>query len=222
MRWEPFMQKASVSCVVWFASAWKDFTSGRRTGNSVMEILSMHQETRGQFPKEITKSQGSDGGGFTFLSAESLIKIILLPRHRNKFCHASMQLCTWEVRGLRRHEDGGTGLLHWLNSMGMLRRPLSCCGGDPKGVPSPTSLLTHMDFWPEELKSQHKPSRYCPQKCSCLYQTEVSHCFCFLCQAHLESFDLASGRKVPHPQPLKPREWDEPTAPDPQNVSSLP
>lgn len=25
--------------------------------NSVMEILSMHQETRGQFPKEITKAR---------------------------------------------------------------------------------------------------------------------------------------------------------------------
>lgn len=54
---------------------------------------------------------------------------------------------------------------------------------------------------------------------------DVQECFwkCWQLRHRLESFDLASGRKVPHPQPLKPREWDEPTtAPDTQNVSSLP
>lgn len=48
--------------------ALKDYTSRKRTGNLVMEILCIYQETRGQFPKEVTKAREEMGRRFSLLS----------------------------------------------------------------------------------------------------------------------------------------------------------
>lgn len=50
-------------------------------------------------PKGNNKDQGSDGRPFSLLS--HLLRSFR-SQGRNKLCHSSMQLCTWEVQGLRR------------------------------------------------------------------------------------------------------------------------
>lgn len=65
---EPFILKDSVSLCCVACCAFKDFTSGKRTGNLVMEILRPYLETRGWFPKEVTKTRGEMGRHFSVLS----------------------------------------------------------------------------------------------------------------------------------------------------------
>lgn len=107
-----------------------------------MEILSM-PETRGQFPKEITKAREVMERPFSQL--ESLVKIIC-SQGRNKFCHASMQLCTWEVQGLRKHEDEALGSSIGSALWGYLEALLIAVVETPRG-PQPHQLAhTHVDF----------------------------------------------------------------------------
>lgn len=174
---ELFVPKASVSCVVWFGCAWKDFTSGRRTGNSVMEILSMYQERRGQFPKEITKTREATGRPFCLLS--HLLRSFR-SQGRSKLYHSSMQLCTREVQGLRRAWRQG----HWAPPLAQLygdawEATLIAVVETPRGSPVPPACSHTWTFDLRSWSPNINPSRYCPQTRSCLYQTEGSVLFLF-------------------------------------------
>lgn len=219
---QPSILKDSVSlCWVVFR-ALKGFISRKRTGNLVMEILSRCQETSGRLPKETTKTRGRDGGHFSLLS--HLLRSFC-SQGRKKMCHPSAQPFAWEIQGLRRAWRRGR---QWPSQLAQLHRdawdgtltPVVETQSEP---PAPASWLSHTCIWPKELEVLNtNPSRCYPQKILCLCQIEGCLFLFFSTRHRLESFDLASGRKVPHPWPLKPREWDEPTATDPQNVSSLP
>lgn len=65
---EPFILKDNISLCWAACCAFNDFTSRKRTGNLVMEILGTYLETTGWFPKEITKTREETGRHFSVLS----------------------------------------------------------------------------------------------------------------------------------------------------------